>query len=158
VGKKTEKRALLTVLAFAAFAGCDLMAARPPFNYGDAAIRVGPVAGYQERIGLAFALHNCSNKKITRLRVRFSLYDSRGQAVPDFGQNGLDDTLECDFPPGSDRNFISSLDRYFYYPPSGEYVAEEFRIPYLRFADGSEWRDSYDLFKRPGTISTEAIP
>jgi hypothetical protein len=154
------RRALLVILAGLVSSlclSCDLMAKKPPFVYGDAAIRIGSIEGYQERIGLTFALHNNTDVEISRIQVKFKLYDIDGMAIPEFGQNEINETIDCEFLPDSDQVFITSLDEFFYYAPSGEYIAEDFQIPYISFSDGSEWRDSFDLFKRPGAISSEVI-
>lgn len=156
INKRMSVIAIAGIVSFWA-AGCDLLAAKPPFVYGDAVIRIGEVGGYQERIGLTFSLHNKTDAAINRIQVTFKLYDEQGLAIPEFGQNEINNYLDCEFAAGSDQTFITSLDEFFYFMPSGNYVAEDFHIPYVSFSDGTVWRDSYDLYRRPGKILSEVI-
>ncbi len=151
---------LCAAVALAAFsAGCDLLGAEaPPFAYGDAALLLGRLEGYQERAGLRFELRNEGTRTIVGLEVSFDLYDSAGEPVPAFGRNHAADSFACSIGAGEERRFLSNLDRLFFYKPDPGIIAARFRIESAVFADGGAWRDGAELFLRPGIVPAEVLP
>lgn len=100
--------------------------------------------------GVSFIFCNVSEKEISEVQVAFTVFEDKSGGNPFISSNFVEASFSGSIKSGEEKSFEISLDEKMNYQPKSPLYVDYFFVKSIKFADGTEWKDSFGLFAISG--------